>query len=129
LLKVRLSILWVFLAVAGYRCTSFIDRGIIDKIITGELAEFQTEGMLLFVAFFWLIPFLMAFITVSIKEEKTNRWANLILGVIFVILNIYHFIEHALIEPTVHQLIIVGSTVIAALLIVWYCWKWPKEIK
>ena len=76
--------------------------------------------------FFWLIPFLMAFLTVTFKEEKTNRWTNIIVGVIFVILNIYHFIEHALIEPTAHQLVIVGVTVIAALLIVWYALKWPK---
>jgi hypothetical protein len=124
LLKIRLSILWIFIAVAGYRCTSFWDEGIIDRIISGELSEYMTAGMLLFVAVFWLIPFLMAFLTVTLKD-KPNRWGNIIIGIVFVILNIYHFIEHAM-EPTAHSLIIVGGTVIAALLIVWYAWKWPK---
>ena len=124
LFKIRLSILWIFIAVAGYRCTSFWDEGIIDRIIAGELTEYMTAGMLLFVAVFWLIPFLMAFLTVTLKD-KPNRYGNIIVGVVFVVLNLYHFVEHAL-EPTAHQLVIVGGTVIAALLIVWYAWKWSK---
>jgi hypothetical protein len=124
LFKIRLSILWIFIAVAGYRCTSFWDEGIIDRIIAGELTEYMTAGMLLFVAVFWLIPFLMAFLTVTLKD-KTNRYGNIIVGVVFVVLNLYHFVEHAM-EPTIHQLVIVGGTVIAALLIVWYAWKWPE---
>jgi hypothetical protein len=128
LLKIRISILWIFIAVAGYRCTSFFDPGILEQILAGEWIEQTSEGMLLFMAFFWLIPFLMAFLTVTLKEERNNRWTNIILGIIFVGLNIFHFAEHALI-PTAHQLIIVGATVIAALLIVWYAWKWPKAVK
>jgi hypothetical protein len=124
LLKIRLSILWIFIAVAGYRCTSFMDEGIVERIIAGELDAYMTAGMLLFVAVFWLIPFLMAFLTVTL-ENKANRWANIVVGVVFVVLNLYHFVEHAL-EPTVHQLVIVGGTVIAALLIVYYAWKWPE---
>ena len=124
LLKIRLSILWIFIAVAGYRCTSFWDEGIIERIMSGELAEYMTAGMLLFVAFFWLIPFLMAFLTVTLKD-KPNRWGNIIVGIVFVVLNLYHFVEHAM-EPTAHALLIVGGTVIAALLIVWYAWKWSE---
>ena len=124
-LKMRLSILWIFIAVGGYRCTGFWDPGVLDQILAGEWAEQMTEGMLLFMAFFWLIPFLMAFLTVTLKEEKTNKWANAIVGIVFVGLNLFHFAEHAMI-PTAHQLIIVGATVIAAILIVWYAYKWPK---
>ena len=124
LLKIRLSILWIFLAVAGFRCTSFWDEGIIEKIIAGELTEYMTAGMLLFVAIFWLIPFLMAFLTVTL-ENKPNRWGNIVVGIVFVVLNLYHFVEHAM-EPTIHQLVIVGGTLIAAVLIVWYAWKWPE---
>lgn len=125
LLKIRLSILWIFIAVGSYRCTAFWDPGVLDQILAGEWAEQMTEGMLLFMAFFWLIPFLMAFLTVTLKQENTNKWANAIVGIVFVGLNLFHFAEHAMI-PTAHQLIIVGATVIAALLIVWYSWKWPK---
>ena len=123
-IKLRLSILWIFIAVAGYRCTGFWDEGILEDILAGEWAEQTTEGMLLFMAFFWLIPFLMAFLTVTLKQENINKWANAIVGIVFVGLNLFHFAEHAMI-PTAHQLIIVGATVIAALLIVWYAYKWP----
>jgi hypothetical protein len=84
----------------------------------------MTEWYFLFLAFFWLIPFLMAFLTVTLKD-KPNRWANIIIGVVFVVLNFVHFVEHAM-EPTAHQLIIVGATVIGALLIVYYAWNWPE---
>ena len=62
------------------------------------------------------------------KQEKTNRWANIVLGIIFIGFNLFHFAEHVMVL-TAHQLIIVGTTVIAALLIVWYAWKWPKKEK
>ena len=125
MLKIRLAILWIFIAVAGYRCTAFFEPGIIDQIIAGEWVEQTTEGMLLFMALFWMIPFLMAFLTVTLKQDKTNRWGNIIVGIVFVGLNLFHFAEHAMI-PTVHQLLIVGATIVAAILIVWYAWKWPK---
>ena len=128
LLKIRLSILWIFIAVAGYRCTSFWDQGIIERIISGELTDYMTAGMLLFVAIYWLIPFLMAFLTMTLKDSA-NRWANIIVGVVFVVLNLYHFVEHAMVEPTVHQLLIVGATFVAALLIVWYAWSWSAQEK
>ena len=123
LLKIRLSILWIFIAVAGYRCTAFWDPGVIEQILAGEWVEMSSEGMLLFMTFFWIIPFVMAFLTVTFKQEKTNRYANIILGIIFIGMNLFHFAEHLMI-PTAHQLIIVGATVIAALLIVWYSWRW-----
>jgi hypothetical protein len=122
-LKIRLSILWIFIAVAGYRCTAFWDSGVLEEILAGEWVEQTTEGMLLFMTFFWLIPFFMAFLTVTLKEVKINKFLNIIVGIIFIGLNLFHFAEHVLI-PTAHQLIIVGTTVIAALLIVGYSWKW-----
>ena len=59
-------------------------------------------------------------------KDKTNRWVNIILGIVFVVINIIHFVEHA-IEPHAYQLLLVGSTVVAALLIFWYAWKWQIQ--
>lgn len=124
-LKVRISVLWIFMAVAMYRCTSFLDPGVIEGILAGEAAEWQSPGMLLFVALCWLIPLTMAFLSVTLRNAA-NRWANIILGIVFTVLNIYHLTIH-LAEPTDHGLLIVGSTIVVTALIACYAWKWPTQ--
>ena len=44
LLKIKLSVLWIINAVAMYRCTFFIDPGILEKTLAGDLAFMQTPG-------------------------------------------------------------------------------------
>jgi multidrug transporter EmrE-like cation transporter len=66
----------------------------------------------------------MAFLVLTLKD-KTNRWTNIILGIVFTVLNIVHLIMHFTLVPlTVHQVLIVGSTVVFTALIAWYAWKW-----
>jgi hypothetical protein len=67
----------------------------------------------------------MAFLSVTLKD-LVNRRVNLIVGTIFTILNIFHLIEH-LAQPSAHQLLIIGSTVVVTALVFWYAWKWPKQ--
>ena len=124
-LKVRISMLWVFMAMAMYRCWSCLEPGVVEKILAGEMARFQTPAMLLFAALFWLVPLAMAFLSVTLKDVA-NRWANIILGIVFTVLNIYHLTIH-LAEPSAHALLIVGSTIVATALTAWYAWKWPTQ--
>jgi len=124
-LKVRISMLWVFMAVAMYRCWSCLEPGVVEKILAGEMARFQTPAMLLFAALFWLVPLAMAFLSVTLKDVA-NRWANIILGIVFTLLNIYHLTIHFP-EPSAHDLLIVGSTIVVTALIAWYAWKWPEQ--
>ena len=85
----------------------------------------MTPGMLIFMALFWLIPLWLAFISMTLKGSS-NRWVNFVLGIVFTLLNIWHLIEH-LAEPSVVQILIIGSTVVVTALIAWYAWAWPKE--
>ena len=125
LLKIKLSVLWIINAVAGYRCTAYFESGVIESIKAGEWAAFQTPAGMLFVTLQWLIPFFMAFLVLTLKD-KTNRWTNIILGIVFTVLNIIHLGLHFAIPAilTVHQILIVGSTVVFTALITWYAWKW-----
>ena len=126
-LKIRITVLWIFLAVSisAHSILWFMEPGAIQQIMTG-VVEGMPIGpeMLLFMAIFWWVPLVMAFLSVTLKNSY-NRWANLILGVVFTGLNIFHLIEH-LMKPSAAQLLIIGSTVVAAILIVWYAWKLPK---
>ena len=44
-----------------------------------------------------------------------------IVGIVLALLNIYHLVIHfTMLEPTVHQVLVVGSTVVLSALLVWY---------
>ena len=123
--KTRIAVLWVFMAVAMSAHSSFAAMvpGGLDKIIS-EM-EAAGAGMWVFMACFWLVPLWLAFVAMTLKGSS-NRWVNFVLGIIFTILNIGHFIEH-LAPPSPAQILIVGSTVVATALIAWYAWTWPKQ--
>jgi len=93
LLKIRIAVLWIFLAVAtsASMILWFMATGGIDEIMSGMAEGMQiSTGLLLFFLLFWLIPLAMAFLTSmsplrtwSPKEKRwpldnychTSRWA------------------------------------------------------
>jgi hypothetical protein len=125
ILKVRISVLWIFMAVAmsAHSVLHFMEPGAIEEI--QEMA--MGPEMFLLMALFWWVPLVMAFLSVTLKDS-VNRKANMIMGAVFTVLNIFHSMEHlTTAPPTAHLLLIIGSTVAVTALIVWYAWKWPKE--
>src|SRR4030065_2704358 len=115
LLKITLSVLWIIMGVATYRC-SFYYANSVEKLVVDNAAIDTPEGWLI-VALWWLIPFFMAFLSLTLKDS-INRWTNIIMGIVFTVLNILHLIMHFTeFEPTVHQVLIVGSTVVVTALI------------
>ena len=126
--KTRIAVLWILMAVAisAHSIMAFMEPGMINEIMSGKVEEAAlTTGMLIFMVLFWLIPLWMSFVSLTVKVS-TNRWVNFVLGIVFTVLNIWHFIEH-LAPPSPVQILIVGSTVVATALITWYAWKWPKQ--
>ena len=121
--KIRISVLWIFMAVAmsAHGVLSFMEPGAIDEI--GDVA--MGPGMLLFMALFWWVPLVMAILAVTLKDVA-NRWANMILGIVFTLLNIVHLMEHFA-QPSIHQLLIVCSTIVVTALIFWFALRWPKQ--
>jgi len=121
--KIRISVLWVFMAVAmsAHGVLAFMEPGAVEQI--GEMQ--MGAGMLLFMALFWWVPLVMAVLSVTLKD-LANRWTNMILGIVFTALNIFHLIEH-LAQPSAHQILIIGSTVVVTALIFWHALKWPKQ--
>ena len=125
ILKIRISVLWLFMAVAmsAHGVLSFMEPNLIHQLISGEMMI--DPIMFFFMSLFWWVPLVMAFLSVTLKD-LVNRRLNLVMGAVFTILNIFHLIEH-LIQPSAHQLLIIGSTVVVTALIFWYAWKWPKQ--
>ena len=121
--KIRISVLWIFMAVAmsAHSVLAFMEPGAMEQI--GEMQI--SAGMFLFMALFWWVPLVMAVLSVTLKD-LANRWTNIILGIVFTVLNIFHLIEH-LADPSAHQILIIASTVVVTALIFWYALKWPKQ--
>jgi len=130
LLKIRIAVLWIFLAVAmsASMVLGFMRPGAIDEIMSGTMEGMQiSTGLLLFFLLFWLIPLVMAFLSVTLKD-LANRKANIILGIIFTVFYIGHLFMH-LIKGPLTILIVLMSVLMILLpaLIFWYAWKWPKQ--
>ena len=132
--KIRIVVLWV---IAAEAYSAHMIMVTIDPISMKKMLEWGATinaGGWVFGAIYWLIPFCMAFVTITAKGSS-NRRVNLVLGIISTILNIYHFfmcgvplIQPVLFaEPTAHHILLLGSAVVATALITWYAWKWPKQ--
>jgi hypothetical protein len=121
--KIRISVLWIFMAVAmaAHSVLAFMEPGAMEQIEEMPISA----GMFLFMALFWWVPLVMAVLSVTLKD-LANRWTNIILGIVFTALNIFHLIEH-LADPSAHQILIIGSTVVVTALIFWHALKWPKQ--
>jgi hypothetical protein len=132
--KIRIMLLWIISAEAysAHMIMVTIDPVSMKKMLDWG-AMINAEGWL-FGTIYWLIPFCMAFVTITAKD-KANRRANLIMSIINTIFNIYHFfmcgmplINPVLFsKPTIHHILLLGSAVVATILIIWYSWKWPKQ--
>ncbi len=97
----------------------FLETGTIDGMIVGP------EVLLLF-AVLLLVPLIMAFLSLTLKDS-TNRWTNIILGIVFVIIQLFALVE-TLAQPSAHEILMELSKVVAPALIVWYAWKSKQEV-
>jgi len=124
-LKLRMMVLWIWAAIAisAHSCMAFISPGMIEKVLSGELGV--GPAMMAFMAFYWLIPLIMAFLTIALKD-RANKLTNRVLSIIIVILSLFHFSEHIM-EPKIEQILIVGSTVVVSAFLIFYSWKWPVK--
>jgi uncharacterized membrane protein len=128
--KTRITVLWVFLAVSmsAAMILTLLGPGVIEDLMAGEMEGTAiTNGMLVLFSFFWLIPLIMAVLSLTLKDSA-NRWTNFALGVIFTVFGIGHLISHLVAGqlPPAQVLIYIAFFVVPGL-ITWYAWKWPKQ--
>ena len=110
--KIKISVLWILMAV------SLLVHGQLHFFEAGAVPK-ESEGILLFFSLCFFIPIAMAYLSLVLKRTP-NRYLNLTVGSIFLLMNLYHLYGH-ISEP--HQLPIVGGTVVIAILILWFSWN------
>jgi len=83
--------------------------------------------MLVFMAFFFIIPMVVAILSLTLNGSA-NRWMNFVLGIVWVLWLIVEVVQHATMEQTVYiatWLMFAAGIVIAAY-IVYFAWRLPK---
>jgi hypothetical protein len=95
---------------------------IVEGIIAGELEGIQiTQEMLVASAILMLIPILMIFLSLALKP-KANRWINIILGIVYVAINLSTMLTTG--GAWVYYYVFAVVEVVFSALIVWYAWRW-----
>jgi len=127
--KIILSVLWVavmFIYVYADIKTLFQPE-IPEQIISGIMGGMTISQSFLFAAAVLMsVPPIMIILTLILKPS-INRWVNIIVSFLLIILIIitrfvpakiwYYYIYYQLIEAIIHSLII------------WYAWRWPVQDK
>ena len=124
-LKLRMMVLWIWLSIAAI--ASFLFTVCEPDELKELISQMQKMGALIAIMgpIVWLGPPIMAFLSITLKD-RANRITNRILSIIFTGLMLTELVERFL-APSVHQIIITGSTVVAAAYIIFYSWKWPVK--
>lgn len=108
-MRTKIAILWLSLTLAflAHGQLHFFEKGGVPK---------ETLGLLLFFDFCYIVPLLLAYLTLALRE-KACRTLNIVSSATFLVMNIYHLWAH-LGEPA--QIPIVGATVAIVGLILWH---------
>jgi len=120
--KMKLSALWVALMLLYIYADilSLFRPGQIEEMISGRMGPFPvTQGSLLAASILMLIPAVMVFLSLTLKPN-VDRWANIILGVLYTFVNIGNQIG----EPWMYYIFYGVAELALTLLIVWHAWKW-----
>lgn len=121
--KVKLSALWASLMFC------YIYGDFFGLFVPGKVTDLQnglagwgkiTQSSLAVVSFLMALPALMVFLCL-ILNPKINRWANILLGFIFVA-GMVLTLQGAWLYYQIYTCIELSLV----MLIIWYSWTWPK---
>jgi len=125
--KIKIAVLWFVIAhgMLVFAALGIYEPGYIEEVIAGEVAGGPiTPEMNLELAIVLLIPLVMAFLSLTLKDSL-NRWANIIAGAVFAVLVLADPIIYLTGQSAYSAYITLIGIVefVAAALIVWYAWK------
>jgi hypothetical protein len=126
-LKIRLAVLWLFVAVAMSANTILylVVPGVIDEVRTGEVVGMQTTPELLLVmaiTYFW-VPLVMAVLSLSLRG-RGNRLANIVLGIFYSVFILFELVMNITTVAYPYLILMDISAIVVSGLIAWYAWKW-----
>ncbi len=122
--RIKIAMLWSLLEF----CVVAVSIVLIQIAITEEIVGGGTPEEILAIAISLLIPPIMAFLSLTLKDS-INRWANIILGIVFIVLMPIGTGFELIPTAYLPSIIIIAIVEIATLaLIVWYAWKSKPKV-
>lgn len=124
--RVILSTLWIFVTLNYLYCdvVGLMDSVLLNQYIAGEVNGMEiNQGFLLAGAVLMEIPISMVILSL-ILSYKSNRWANIIAGLIKTIVMILTMF----VGPTLYYVFFGTIEIATTMFIVWYAWNW-SEVK
>lgn len=126
-INVKLAGLWV----AAMFCYLYADvlaffvPGHLAEILVGEIGGMAIDDFFLLASAGIMIPpIVMIFLSLVLKV-KTNRWLNIIVGIVYTLIGI-GMVVMAVMPLSVGYLVYGIVESILTALIIWYAWTWPK---
>jgi len=92
--KIKISVLWLFTIISDLAnvLMSLSYPGMLEELTT--IGESYGPELMLAGAIVVLIPLVMAFLTLTLKDS-INRWLNIILGIVFAVIFLGSLVELA----------------------------------
>jgi hypothetical protein len=120
-------VLWLIygVAVLAEAILGYLELGVIEQVIAGEIEGTQiTPEVLLVFAIIFLIPLVLAFLSLTLKDS-INRWLNIIAGIVLAVFGLMGPVEYLAKQSVYSAYVILFGIVlvVASALIVWYAWK------
>ena len=125
--KIILSALWAARMLSGLQgdVVRFMAPGMLEEMISGVTDVPVTNELILVMSIIFMVPIFMSFLSLTLKD-KANRWANLIIGIFFVVFELV-FLIFIYLPGAVYEIFWGIAYLVFAALVVWYAWKWPKQ--
>jgi hypothetical protein len=123
--KARISVMWLFVGIGfiAQAVLNILKPGVLAQVMAGNLEGMKiTQEVLLVWAVMFLFPLVMAILSLALKDS-INRWANIIVGIVVVILCLIGFAEY---RADAYAILILTTRIIVAASIIWLAYKWPK---
>ena len=125
-IRLKLSALWIVRMLTGLQgdVMRMMDPNVLDEILSGTSEVPITDEILASMGILMLIPIAMVFLSLELKYTP-NRWANIIIAILFIVIDGLGFI---VVRPLYENVMAVGYVAFCAL-IVWFAWNWknPEE--
>ena len=122
--KIKVSVLWLIYDVAALAggLLGIFEPGLLAQfVLTGEIEGMKVgPDLLLFLAIALLVPLVMAFLSLTLKDS-TNRWVNIIVAIVWLGLGLTSLPKYVE-KPSAYAILMWVASGVALVLIVWYAW-------
>ena len=120
--QLKLAAIWIALMLTYL--LGDVMRIFSGDFVPGEMVGAQTsQGLYLGMAVLFVMPIIMVFLSLTLKY-KTNRWMNIILAIIFFIINLIGLPGY----PSYYDQFLIVVGLVFNLMTIWYTWNWSKPV-